>query len=340
MTPHFVLHVGPHKTGTTYLQSVFTIHHALLREKGIQYPIDQGSIQGHFHLAALLREGALPALRDQFALFRASGAPTILLSSESLVFLDRPQLGLLRDLIAPSPVTVVFYCRRPSEILLSGWREVVKHGVTTTLPEFLTRALTGGSEAATVNLSIPITRLAGVFGVDRLRLVPYNTVLERGANLFQHFCAHVLDWADAPEPTIRRMNPSLSMADAELLRMINVLEYRRVGDARERLYERFVANRPDLGLEPLAEGMTRHVTDLPINEQKPPFLGWHRAVIERFGAALTEGAELFTPKDTTIPYIRPDYLAEPGIIDRMHALHARLLALPNPDPWQFTLRYL
>jgi hypothetical protein len=253
-------------------------------------------MQGHFPIAEQIRAQELWGLREQFARFGAINALTILLSSESFAFLDLSDLASLRELISPSAVTIAFYCRRPSEVLLSGWREVVKHGITMTLPEFLARA----------------------FGVDQLHLVPYNTIMDQGANLFQHFCATFLDWPDAPEPGIRRRNRSLDIADAELIRMLNVLETIRVAEMRPRLYERFVVNRPILDLVPLTTAMARHVVELPVDEREPPFQRWHRVTLNRFGARLT-GA---------------------GMMEAMHAVHARLLDLPDPDPLRFTLRHL
>jgi len=343
VTQRFVLHVGPHKTGSTYLQCAFTVAVHDLRARGILYPRGCGSLQGHFPLVHLLQERDTAALRAWFDGFAATGAATVLLSSENFVFLDRAELLALRALMGNAPVTIVFYGRRPSEILLSGWRELVKHGVTTGLPEFIVQALTHAPHTEPVNLAQPLTRLAGVFGADALRLVPYNTILDAGENLFRHFCATFLDWPDAPEPTIRPMNRSLSAEDAELLRAINMLEERRTGAAEPRLYHRLIANRGELDLTVPVQAMARHAATIMIDEARPPFLPWQRTVRERFGHALTApgtDSQLFTPIEAALPYIRADYLAEPGIPDALRAAHARLLTIPDPEPMAFILRHL
>lgn len=343
MTQHFVLHVGPHKTGSTYLQCAFTVAVDDLRARGILYPRGCGSLQGHFPLVQLLQQRDTTALRGWFDGFAATGASTVLLSSENFVFLTRAELQALRALMDGAPVTVVFYARRPSEILLSGWRELVKHGITTGLPEFITRALTQAPHTEPVNLTQPLTRLASVFGEDALRLVPYNTIIESGANLFRHFCAAFLGWPDAPQLTIRPMNRSLSAEDAELLRFINRLEEQRTGQADPRLYHRLVANRPSLDLAGPLQAMGRHGAAITIDEARPPFLSWHRTVRERFGRALTQPATdgaVFAPIEAALPYVRADYLAEPGIPEALRSVHAHLLSLPDPEPMAFLLRHL
>lgn len=344
MTPHYILHVGPHKTGSTYLQSMFTKYRDDLRAQGVHYPVDCGSIHGHYPLVELLRTQEISALGEHIKRFEATGAPTILLSSENFVFLDRPALRRLEDLIAPAQVTVVFYCRRPSEILLSGWRELTKHGVTFGLPEFVVRSLAGGSEMNAVNLSVPLARITGVFGMERLKLISYNMVMDRGEDLFQHFCATVLDWSAAPKPEMRNhLNRSLNMVDAEIIRMLNVLEIGRAGEAANNLFKRFLYHRSGVAPEELIKVMQKHVLDVEIDEGKPPFVGWHRTFVERFGIALTEPMGKngpFEPIYSLLPYVRADYLVEVGMAEAMRTIHEKLLTLPEPSDAEFFSQYI
>lgn len=343
MIQHFVLHVGPHKTGSTYLQAAFSLAAADLRARGILYPMGLGSLQGHFPLVHLIQQRETAALRDWFARFATAGLPTVLLSSENFIFLDRAELQTLRALMGQAAVTVVFHCRRPSEILLSGWRELVKHGITHGLPEFIVHAMTRRPDIETINLLQPLTRLASIFGEENLRTVPYNRVMESGGNLFRHFCGHFLDWPDAPQPTIRPMNRSLSAESAEILRYINVLETQRAGVSNPRLYHRLIMHHAELDLAEPLRAMARHMVSITVDERHPPFMPWHQATRTRFGHTLTDpigDGSLFTPIEATLPYVRADYLAEPGVPQALQALHTRLLTLPDPDPMVFIARHL
>ena len=343
MADRFVVHVGPHKTGSTYLQCAFTVAVEPLRARGILYPTGCGSLQGHFPLAGLLRTRQDAKLREWFDRFAETGAPTVLLSSEEFSALSRDELRTLKGLMHPADVTIVFHCRRPTEILLSGWREMVKHGITYGLPEHPSRALSDGSESETVNLLPRLSRIASVFGAESLRLVPYNDLIAGNVNLFQHFCARFLDWPDAAAPTIRRMNRSLSAQDAEFLRMMNVLDGRRPGHPAQRLYARFVAHRPSIDLTSILGAMQGHLVTLSLDETRAPFQGWHNRVRDRFGDALTDPTEqgtLYPPIQSDLTYVRTDYLAEPGVPDRLRELHAQIDGLSDPEPMAFVLRHL
>jgi hypothetical protein len=58
MTARYVIHIGLHKTGTTYLQHAFSRLHAQLAARGICYP-GWGGVHGHYLLTEVLaRVGA------------------------------------------------------------------------------------------------------------------------------------------------------------------------------------------------------------------------------------------------------------------------------------------
>lgn len=108
--PRYVIHVGPHKTGTTYLQHAFTKLRSRFAARGIEYPGEWGGIHGHHQLANAL--GTDASLRTAFDRLNRSGAETILLSSESFAYSTDADVEALHDLLAGEPAIVVFYCRR------------------------------------------------------------------------------------------------------------------------------------------------------------------------------------------------------------------------------------
>ena len=60
----FIIHIGPHKTGSTYLQNHLTQNRAALIGRGIYYPREWTTPEigwCHAELAQLLQQGAFDA---------------------------------------------------------------------------------------------------------------------------------------------------------------------------------------------------------------------------------------------------------------------------------------
>jgi hypothetical protein len=138
----YLIHVGPHKTGSTYLQKGFSRLRGALFELGARYPMHWADPESksHVHLVRRLKE-ADPDLAREFASLNALANQTIILSSEDIVDLPVEALRRLRHLLGGRSVSIIFYCRRWSELIPSAWQEVVKHGGAEGLPEFLAQHL-------------------------------------------------------------------------------------------------------------------------------------------------------------------------------------------------------
>src|ERR1700739_379591 len=95
----YLIHVGPYKTGTTYLQHAFTAMRPILPSRGICYPENWGSIHGHHILTAQLQRDEKASLRDAFGRLAGAGDTTILLSSETFSSLTDGQVADLRDVL-------------------------------------------------------------------------------------------------------------------------------------------------------------------------------------------------------------------------------------------------
>ena len=196
--PRYVIHIGPHKTGTTYLQNAFTLLRPRLSARGILYPEQWGGEAGHHDLAERLGAGEKTSLQTAFDQLNRSGADVILLSSETFSHLNDAEAGLLHDLLTGEPAIVVFYCRRWSELIPSNWGQDVRQGSQLTFPAYAFSHLADPWASAVVNFDQVLTRYAGIFGIGSLRLVSYNGVLEAGGDLLDHFCRNFLAWHNPP----------------------------------------------------------------------------------------------------------------------------------------------
>ncbi len=336
--PEFIIHIGPHKTGTTYLQLNFRAARARLAERGIVFPEYWELAPGNpsqLHLTQQLRDSRLDLLQPRFAELLASGAERILLSSEDLSNLEVPALERLRTLIDGQPVQIVFYLRRWSELLPSSWQEGVKHGQFRTLPEYILSHIQQPQTSRVLNFDLKLSRFATVFGEASIRLVAYTELRDRGIDLFQHFAAKFLDWPDAP---VRRKlptpNSSRAIEDAELLRAVNAMAARRGATPDAALRRRLDTLHDQLELEPLFTSMRNHQRNIHLNDGGAALRELHRTLMLAHIGQVVEPKRnkvLFRPRSANLAYIDGDYQLEPGVVPTLAAIVDQLQAMEREE---------
>jgi hypothetical protein len=140
-----LVHIGPHKTGTTAIQSTLASMRTQLREAGVEYP-GPGEAhhkqaralcrypEGWAHEAEILPDPALwTALAEQVR----SIPGRVVISSEFLALADdEARAQLVRDL-GPDRVHIVAAARNSAGIAVSTWQQVLRKGYPVTLDEWL-----------------------------------------------------------------------------------------------------------------------------------------------------------------------------------------------------------
>lgn len=148
-----LFHIGAPKTGSTFLQVVFSQHAARLRAAGVDYPcaeaenvIVSGSTVGNV-VCMLYREGLIrqesgsittaslsvlwsaACTEKIISAVRQSACDTVLFSSESMSLLPREVIADLYDrLSADCDPEFIMFVRDPYDCVYSSWRQVVKTG--------------------------------------------------------------------------------------------------------------------------------------------------------------------------------------------------------------------
>ncbi|MEM6349167.1 MAG: hypothetical protein AAF766_00250 [Cyanobacteria bacterium P01_D01_bin.14] len=153
MTPHHILHIGTHKTGTTYLQRLLADNRAKLLENAIDYPeigrvLDLSSAQAHRYISAYFRHKT-EEYPDSFPTHLQTpmtAADRCLLSSEDFYFCSR-RLDLIDGIRQHfgKRTTIMCFLREPKAHLLSMYKMFIKSGICLSLDAFLdkyTRGLT------------------------------------------------------------------------------------------------------------------------------------------------------------------------------------------------------
>jgi hypothetical protein len=327
--PRYLIHIGPHKTGSSYLQSAFQALRPHLHSRGVWYPEQwQGEDRlGHHRLAQRLRAGWDDGLVEEFAALNSSNHETILLSAEDLSDLKAEEVATLKGLMGASPVRIVFYCRRWSEVIPSGWQELVKHGNRSTFLEFLSSHLANPNGAHVINYSRTLRRYAESFRLSEMSLVSYSNIVDGGGDIFANFCASFLSWMDPPNPDLARVNVSLDPAQVEVIRALNAIEWARSGRDGSDILRSYLRNRAAFDLSALESVMRQHIVHAKVNEGTGPLNNLHAELFKEFGPLLSEprsGARFFVPKLAEIPYVCRDYLLCDGVAASLQDIHRKI----------------
>lgn len=225
------VHVGPPKTGTTYLQSVLWTNKRPLRRAGVLVP--GKSETAHFAAAGDLRgrqrrRGGKPYAGswDRLAAEAREWPGTSVISCEWLAFCNEEQVRRAMRSFGDAQVHVVPTLRDLGRVLPAVWQEQVKNGKDFTMRDFLDQLFSADDEYGNRFWSVHDTRqLVGRWGFDLPpeRLHPV-TLPRSGAapdELWLRFGSLFVDDPSAFDTSQVRANPGLDLAEAELLRRVN-----------------------------------------------------------------------------------------------------------------------
>ena len=330
MRPRFVIHIGPHKTGSTFLQLCFRNKHAVLLERGVLFPRlweHSPASPSHSGFTQRLERGEFGELAAELSSVITPSVNTVLISSENLSILDLPAVQGLRDVVAGSAVEFVFYLRRWSDLLPSSFQERVKQGAPRPLPDYALAHLKNPFASRLLNWELKTAPFREVFGEASIRTVCYSVLRDREQDIFRHFARSFLGWDDAPASIVAAVNESRGVAEIELLRALNAMAARRGLPENSTLRDRFDVMRPSFNLEPIYAALENYRDTLIFRDEWEPLATLHERLVERFRPSLVAPhppAKLFRPKRRDLSFFAADYLAEPGIVDAVRHIFEAL----------------
>lgn len=229
------LHIGPPKTGTTYLQDVVWGNRDTLRQRGLNFPGSR--LVEHFHAALDLRDiqfgghhnpdvaGAWGRLANKALASRNSKA---LISHEMLAGATAAQIESALSSLRPATVHVIYGVRDLARQLPAVWQESLKNRRSRSYDSFLSRALkprpSDDEPSGFWRAQDPVatlSRWAAVLPPEHLHVVTLPQVGAPPATLLKRFCTAVDVDAAGLDLSVARVNGSLSAEDAEVLRRLN-----------------------------------------------------------------------------------------------------------------------
>lgn len=230
-----LLHIGPHKTGTTTVQSAFCMARDRLAAEGIVYPG-----KGRQPLAPVLAVTNQPPLLggiapkieywiDLVAKIRAAGDQRVVLSSE---FFDEADDTAARRIVADlggSRVHVVVTLRPLSSIIPSQWQQYLQNGYSFSYQEWLEGILSEPPRTPTPGFwrrhrhDELIGRWAAIVGPRNLTVIVTDgsdpLLLLRAFESMLGLPEGFLEPQQGPQHG--PLNRSLTLAEAEFVRLLN-----------------------------------------------------------------------------------------------------------------------
>jgi hypothetical protein len=214
------LHIGPHKTGTTFLQKVFQENIELLNENDIDYINFGKQFLGHHEMAAFLNQKRYEE-GDIRSAVENSQFNKILISSENFDVLHPYALEFLKGELSGCDVEVLVSYRTPTSRLYSWWQEEVKHGDTRTYAEYVTPHYTRPYASGVLNINNCVKLYSDYFSKDSIRFFDYEWCLEQGG-ILKYFVQY-LNIKGELRIDSERVNNGLSVLDIEIIRALNSL---------------------------------------------------------------------------------------------------------------------
>ncbi len=234
--PSIYLHIGPPKTGTTYLQDVVWRNRQRLRRAGVSLPGSRST--DHFHAALDLRDiqfggydnpeahGAWPRLVAETA---RAGTAKALISHELLAGATPDEIARLARDLASHELHVICGARDLARQLPAVWQESLKNRRSRTFDAFLATTLRRAHHDRDVavfwrgqDTVRTLERWSAVVSPDRIHVV---TLPQSGAAapqpLWSRFAQALGIAPDGFDLDVLRSNPSLSQESAEVLRRLN-----------------------------------------------------------------------------------------------------------------------
>ena len=221
-----LIHIGYHKTGSTWLQSAFFPHHPdlavageypalagqLINPDGLEFDADEARRFFQPRIDAAVAAAKIPVLTTE----RLSGNPHSG-GYDSKTIADR-----LHDAFPQASILIMV--RRQVDMAVSMYKQYVRMGGICTLPEYLLPPVDGRIPLFRMQF-LEYHRLAGyyarLFGPESVRVMVYEHFRDDSAGFLDELCDFLAIRRDVAFPAEERVNASLSDFAVLLKRRVN-----------------------------------------------------------------------------------------------------------------------
>lgn len=213
-----VLHVGLHKTGTSYLQSIFTSNKRVLADNNILYPPTPGD--AHHKLAALYKARKFydaKSLLDSYVKeAEERNCHTIFLSSE--VFSELEDYKPIKEGFSCfKDVKVIIFLREPLSLYLSAFNQLVRE------PGVRRKKKIQEGNVYNLDFRERVQLWKSAFPEGEIEIYNYDAEKKREGGLKTSFLDS-LGISGFQEVEVGSVNKSYGVVATEILRIANILE--------------------------------------------------------------------------------------------------------------------
>ena len=233
-----LVHIGVHKTGTTALQADLKRSRSSLGQHGLALPnstitplrAGRALVGGEVAWDSTASRQERLAMWTTFASDVAAEPGRLILSSETLCHAGDRQAKRLIDDLGPSRVHLLVAFRPLAALLPSTWQQYLKSGKHSTYDEWLSGVLAEPQRTRRPiafwqrnDVAVQLARWSALLGADRVTAV----VVDGRADLKVRRCIENLQGLPPglldPPRDPGRSNRSLTVAEAEMLRQVNIV---------------------------------------------------------------------------------------------------------------------
>ncbi|MEP0201384.1 MAG: hypothetical protein ABJ084_10560 [Halioglobus sp.] len=232
------LHVGPHKTATTYVQKILHANRDRLAKSGIEYPEQFFLYNGHHLLYDEIRTDSRSEVYLSNIRALNSLSSNLIISSERLWNLSPTRLASVISDFDEFRVIIIYSYRTPTIRFFSEWQENIKHGSCDSFLEDCGKAYRKPFASDRLNPLPKLEEYARLFGLENIRILDYEAGLRTGTtvNSFLNAIGSDADVDELNEIT----NPSLPTHIIEIVRALNSIHAgigkRSTSEVREKFF--------------------------------------------------------------------------------------------------------
>jgi sulfotransferase family protein len=213
------LHIGPHKTGSTFIQKVFFDNRERLLGLGVNYPnLGFNGQFGHHEAVEKVRTLEQSQLNEYFVQYL--GGEINFISSENFDRLHSHEIKKLQQTLSKVDVKIIYYYRNHVDMLPSWWQEAIKHGSMISFHEFVLPHILRPFTSNIVNPRIVLDLYAKAFGKDNIKIINYSAALQR-----ETIVTPLLELLGIQLPGVKNtsVNASLKLEIVEIIRILNAI---------------------------------------------------------------------------------------------------------------------
>lgn len=303
-----ILHIGPHKTGTTYLQANLAHHRDRLASAGYFYPrIGTTAVipTSHFGLYQAIKERMPTAIAD-LAEIATSECHTAILSAEDFSILTADEMSVFRDKFFP--ISVVYYYRPWPKLIASGIQQDIRSGNKAPVPELLMRHLNRPMHSPTINPDVVLQRFLACVSPD-IRIVSFDRAVAGKKILASFLEAAAID-VDLPEEDVHR-NVSSSPVETEIVRIANIVHNGQIPGGWESLLERITID------QDVMDALQAEVSSIHLTDAIQPFASMRSLLEANHGCRVVGGRDVFVPAENHMKFVSPNWMRSWRVVERL-----------------------